>query len=152
MTGSPVKCVANQLEIFKIAMSQTTLHLPADRANRHEAEMNSQLAVCLSSSKRGQPVRCQWARFSKGCHLHKAIACRFALARRLLACRLQRHLMAALFSISVSKWPIFAGRLHPAHSYFSCHILYLTVFLGDYTETRFSRGSNFECSWPSNIL
>lgn len=50
ITGSPVKYIVKLLKMFKISMSQTTLHLLADRANSHEAEMASRLAACLSSS------------------------------------------------------------------------------------------------------
>lgn len=82
-----------------------------------------------------------------------AVACRFALADWPLGCWLQLHfgraMVAALFSVLVLKSQIFAGRLLRA-----CAIIQLSYFVScsffwaDYMEIGFSRGKNFQCSWP----
>lgn len=129
VTGSSVKRIVNQPGIFKIAPSQTTLHLPADHANSHEAEMTSRPAVCFVL----RLARTTGRAVGRVKLLHAGLLPPTGRSWP-LACRLQRHfslaIMAAFFSISISKSPIFAGRLRHAHTYLSCHILYLTVFLG----------------------
>lgn len=50
MTGSPVKCIDNQMETLEIALSQMTLHLLADHANSHEEEVTWWPAGHLVSS------------------------------------------------------------------------------------------------------
>lgn len=52
--------------------------------------------------------------------------------------------MAAFFSISVRKSPIFAGCVHCARTYFSCHILYLAMFLGQQHGNRVFKRSKFD--------
>lgn len=51
-SGSPVKRLVNHPEGFKIAPLQTTLHLPADRVNCHDAPVTIRPAGASSS---GQP-------------------------------------------------------------------------------------------------
>lgn len=53
VAGSPVKCGVNQLEIFEIVPSQTTLHLRADCANSHATEM-----TCRPARKTGRVPPC----------------------------------------------------------------------------------------------
>lgn len=83
MTGSPVKCIVNRLETFKIALLLTTLHLPVDRSNSHEAEVTCRPACCLVFRLARSTGRVPLARFSEGCRVCKAVERRFALARRL---------------------------------------------------------------------
>lgn len=47
LPGSAMKFVVDSLETFKIALSWTTLHLVADRANSHEAQVTLWRAGCL---------------------------------------------------------------------------------------------------------
>ena len=153
MKGSPVEWLVNRLEPLKIAPSQATLHLPADRENSHEGGVTCvpagwlvlrparQLENQSSFAWRASPRTATRAR--RGC----AQAFPRAAAGRPLSGRLRRHLivakMAALFAVSVSKSPSFAGRLRRACAYYSCHILYLAVFLDRLYGNMVFKGSKF---------
>lgn len=90
LTGTPVKCIAHKLDMFKAALSQVTLHLPA--------------AACLVLR----------AHFSEGCRPRKTAARRLAPAGQLksqfslaviallfpflpVVCAVHAHISAATF-------------------------------------------------------
>lgn len=95
-----------------------------------------------SCGQSGEPVKLRRARFSWGCNARQLLARRwFALA--------SPAVVAALFSMSVSKLPILAGRLLVVpcmrvfqRSYFvSCRLFRHTI-------CRWGLGKCFQCSWP----